>query len=75
MRHRLPAARLIFGMGALACALGLGAPRRPPRRVRSQARLEHGRLHRKLSRNRALAPKVALLEMIADQPEAQRFSL
>ncbi len=41
----------------------------------SQAKLAHGRLHRKLAHNRALARKVALLEKIADQPEAQRFSL
>jgi endoglucanase len=40
-----------------------------------KARLAHGRLHRKLQHNRALARKVALLEKIADQPEAQRFSL
>jgi endoglucanase len=40
-----------------------------------KARLAHGRLHRKLAHNRALARKVALLEKIADQPEAQRFSL
>jgi hypothetical protein len=39
-----------------------------------KARLAHGRLRRKLKRNRALARKVALLEKIADQPEAQRFS-
>ena len=37
--------------------------------------LQSGRLHRKLAHNRALARKVALLEKIADQPEAQRFSL
>ena len=43
--------------------------------ARFKARLAHGRLHRKLTRNRALARKVARLEMIADQPEAQRFSL
>jgi endoglucanase len=40
-----------------------------------KAGLLHGRLHRKLTRNHALARKVALLEKIADQPEAQRFSL
>ena len=39
-----------------------------------KARLEHGRLHRKLAHNRTLAHRVALLEKIADQPEAQRFS-
>jgi hypothetical protein len=37
--------------------------------------LQHGGLQRKLKHNRALARKVALLEKIADQPEAQRFSL
>ena len=39
-----------------------------------KARLEQGRLHRKLAHNRPLAHRVALLEKIADQPEAQRFS-
>ncbi len=39
-----------------------------------KARLAHGRLHRKLLHNRRLAHEVALLEKIADQPEAQRFS-
>ncbi len=39
-----------------------------------KARLAKGRLHRKLQRDHALARKVALLEKIADQPEAQRFS-
>jgi hypothetical protein len=37
--------------------------------------LQHGGFERKLKHNRALARKVALLEKIADQPEAQRFSL
>jgi endoglucanase len=40
-----------------------------------KANLANGRLHRKLARNRKLARKVQLLEKIADQPEAQRFSL
>jgi endoglucanase len=39
-----------------------------------KARLAHGRLQRKLAHNPALTRKVALLEKIADQPEAQRFS-
>ncbi len=43
--------------------------------ARFKASLAHGGLHRKLKHNRALARKVALLEKIADQPEAQRFSL
>jgi hypothetical protein len=40
-----------------------------------KASLAHGGLHRKLEHNRALAGKVALLDKIADQPEAQRFSV
>jgi hypothetical protein len=40
-----------------------------------KANLTHGRLARKLAHNKALARKVHLLEKIADQPEAQRFSL
>ena len=40
-----------------------------------KAKLANGPLHRKLAHNRKLARKVALLEKIADQPEAQRFSL
>ena len=40
-----------------------------------KAHLAKGRLHRKLAHNRKLARKVRLLEKIADQPEAQRFSL
>ena len=40
-----------------------------------KASLAQGGLHRKLARNHALAAKVALLEKIANQPEAQRFSL
>jgi endoglucanase len=40
-----------------------------------KANLAHGALHRKLAHNRKLARKVQLLEKIADQPEAQRFSL
>jgi endoglucanase len=40
-----------------------------------KASLAHGALHRKLAHNRKLARKVQLLEKIADQPEAQRFSL
>jgi hypothetical protein len=40
-----------------------------------KADLANGRLHGKLAHNRKLARKVALLEKIADQPEAQRFSL
>jgi endoglucanase len=63
--------------GAIAQLLG-----RDPTRYRDdyswakfQASLQNGRLHRKLAHNRALARKVALLEKIADQPEAQRFSL
>jgi endoglucanase len=62
--------------GAIAQLLGID-----PTRYRDdfswakfKARLEHGRLHRKLQHNRRLAGKVALLEKIADQPEAQRFS-
>jgi len=43
--------------------------------ARLQARLAKGPLHRKLERNHALAQKVGLLEKIADEPEAQRFSL
>lgn len=39
------------------------------------ARLQHGRLHRKLMRNRALARRVALLAKIASQPEENRWSL
>ncbi len=39
-----------------------------------KAKLAHGRLHRKLQHNHRLARKVHLLEKIADQPEAQRFS-
>jgi endoglucanase len=39
-----------------------------------KARLAKGRFERKLKHNRALAHKVALLEKLADQPEAQRFS-
>ena len=40
-----------------------------------KANLEHGALHRKMAHNRKLAREVHLLEKIADQPEAQRFSL
>ncbi len=40
-----------------------------------KANLANGRLHSKIAHNRALARKVHLLEKIADQPEAQRFSL
>jgi endoglucanase len=43
--------------------------------TRFQASLAHGRLERKLERSHALAGKVALLEKLADEPEAQRFSL
>ena len=40
-----------------------------------KARLDHGRLHRKMAHSKKLAHKVHLLQKIADQPEAQRFSL
>jgi Glycosyl hydrolases family 6 len=40
-----------------------------------KANIAKGPLHRKLAHNRKLARKVGLLEKIADQPEAQRFSL
>ncbi|MGN6870797.1 MAG: glycoside hydrolase family 6 protein [Solirubrobacteraceae bacterium] len=40
-----------------------------------KANIATGRLHRRLARNHKLARKVQLLEKIADQPEAQRFSL
>ena len=43
--------------------------------ARFKADLASGRLHRKLVHSRALARKVNLLEKLADQPEAQRFSL
>jgi endoglucanase len=43
--------------------------------ARFKASLAQGRLERKLKRNHALARKVALLEKLADEPEAQRFSL
>ena len=40
-----------------------------------KANLAKGSLHRKLAHNKKLANQVRLLEKIADQPEAQRFSL
>jgi endoglucanase len=62
--------------GAIAQLLGINPTRYNDSRswATFKARLAHGRLHRKLRHNRALAHKVALLEKIADQPEAQRFS-
>jgi endoglucanase len=62
--------------GAIAQLLGLNPThfRDGLSWAKFKARLAHGRLRRKLKHNRALARKVALLEKIADQPEAQRFS-
>jgi endoglucanase len=63
--------------GAIAQLLGVNPTRYGDSLswTRFAARLAHGRLHRKLAHDRALARKVALLEKIASQPEAQRFSL
>ena len=63
--------------GAIAQLLGINPTRYRDSYswARFQAKLQHGRLHRKLLRNPALAREVALLEMLAAQPEAQRFSL
>jgi endoglucanase len=62
--------------GAIAQLLGVNPTRYWDSRswASFKARLAHGRLHRKLQHNPALAYKVDLLEKIADQPEAQRFS-
>jgi endoglucanase len=63
--------------GAIAQLLGKG-----PTRYKDsdswaafKANLANGRLHSRMAHNRQLARKVGLLEKIADQPEAQRFSL
>ena len=63
--------------GAIAQLLGINPTRYGDSYswARFAAKLAHGRLHRKLAHNRALARKVALLEKIASQPEGQRFSL
>ena len=63
--------------GAIAQLLGLNPTRYHDDYswARLKASLQQGRLQRKLRRNHGLARKVALLEKIADQPEAQRFSL
>ena len=62
--------------GAIAQLLGVSPTRFGDSRswASFKARLAHGRLHRKLKHNPALAYKVRLLEKIAEQPEAQRFS-
>jgi endoglucanase len=63
--------------GAIAQLLGLNPDRFGDSYswARFKAGLAHGRLQRRLKRNHALARKVALLETLADEPEAQRFSL
>jgi len=63
--------------GAIEKLLGINPNRYPDGYswARFASSLAHGKLHRKLSRNHALAHKVALLEKLAGQPEAQRFSL
>ncbi len=60
--------------GAIAQLLGLNPDRFSDSYswTRFEASLGRGRLHRKLEHNHALARKVALLETIADGPEAQR---
>ena len=63
--------------GAIEKLLGLNPSNYPDDYswARFEASLGTGKLHRKLSRNRRLAHKVALLEKLAAEPEAQRFSL
>ena len=67
--------------GAAASAIARLLGRNPARYpdsyswARFQHDLQHGRLHAKLARNHRLAHKVQLLEKIATQPEAQRFSM
>ena len=63
--------------GAIEKLLGLNPSNYPDDYswARFEASLGTGKLHRKLSRNHRLAHKVALLEKLAAEPEAQRFSL
>lgn len=63
--------------GAIAKLLGLNPDRYKDGYswARFQSSLQTGKLARKLRRDPKLAGKVRLLEMVASQPEAQRFSL
>jgi endoglucanase len=63
--------------GAIAQLVGRDPKRYPDSYswARFYADLQTGALHRKLARNPSLAHKVAMLEKIADEPEANRFSL
>ncbi len=62
--------------GAIARLLGVNPTRYPDDYswARFKDKLEHGRLHSKLEHHPGIAWKVRMLEKIADQPEAQRFS-
>ena len=81
---RHPLARIVLGPGghhpdaraaaAQQCADPYPAIRDPANPLDLPAR-PGPNPHRRLRHNRRLAHKVALLEKIADQPEAQRFSL
>jgi endoglucanase len=63
--------------GAIARLLGLNPDRFSDSYswAEFKASLGHGPRRRRLAHNPALARKVALLEKLADEPEAQRFSL
>ena len=63
--------------GAIEELLGLNPSHYPDDYswARFETSLGTGKLHRKLTRNKGLARKVALLSKLAAEPEAQRFSL